>query len=189
MKLKIFLRAFSFYLANGLIMNQWSYRIRHAFFRKALKMKIGKDTSIHMGCFISGGPGGAAIEIGNNCVINRFTYLDGRYPLKIGNNVNISHYTIIQTLSHDPQSPHFSGVIGPVVIEDHVWIGARAMILPGVTIGEGAVIGSGSVVTKSIPPYSIAVGNPAKVIKERNRNLDYKTVYFPYFNTDIQPNG
>ena len=187
MKIKNLIRAIYFYFGNGLFMNQPFYKIRHWFLRKFLNVKIGKDTSIHMGCFISGGPDGAALEIGNNCVINRFVYLDGRFPLKIGNNVNISHYTIIQTLSHDPQSPHFAGVIGPVTIEDHVWIGARAIILPGVTLGEGCVIGSGAVVSKSIPPYSIAVGNPARVIKERNRDIQYKTVYFPYLNTDIQP--
>ena len=150
-------------------------------------MKIGSESSIHYGCFIAGGPNGAAIEIGNNTVINRFTYLDGRFPLKIGNNVNISHYTLIQTLSHDPQHPQFIGVVGPVEIGDHAWIGARATILPGVKIGEGAVIGSGAVVTKSIPPYSIAVGNPARVIKERNRDIQYKSRYFPFFNSDIQP--
>jgi acetyltransferase-like isoleucine patch superfamily enzyme len=52
-------------------------------------------------------------------------------------------------------------------VEDHVWIGARAVILPGVTIGEGAVVGAGSIVSRNVPPWSIAVGNPAKVIKKR----------------------
>ena len=187
MKTKNFIQAFYFYLCNGLFMNQPFYSVRHFFLRKLLKMKIGNESSIHMGCFITGGPQGAHVEIGNNTVINRFTYLDGRFPLKIGNNVNVSHYTLIQTLSHDPQAPDFHGVIGPVTIGDHVWIGARATILPGVTLGEGCVIGAGAVVTKSIPPYSIAVGNPARVIKERNRDIQYKSVYYPYFNTDIQP--
>lgn len=184
-----FFKASLYWLGNGLIMNQPSYSVRHWYLQKILGLKIGDSSSIHTGCYIAGGPWGAQIEIGSNTVINRFTYLDGRVSLKIGNNVNISHYSIIQTLTHDPQSSDFAGVPMPVLIEDHVWIGTRALILPGVTLGEGCVIGAGSVVTKSIPPYTIAVGNPAKVIKERTRNLNYKTVYFPYFNTDIQPRG
>jgi acetyltransferase-like isoleucine patch superfamily enzyme len=151
-----------------------------------LKVRIGSDSSIHYGCFITGSEHGALIEIGSNTVINRFTYLDGRFPLKIGNNVNISHYTIIQTLTHDPDARDFRGVIGAVTIGDDVWIGTRATILQGVTIGKGAVIGAGAVVTKDIPPYAIAVGIPAKVIKERSHDLDYKTRYFPFFNSDIQ---
>lgn len=186
MKIKNLIQAFYFYISNGFIINIPFFTIKHFLLKKLLKIKLGKDSSIHSGCYITGGPWGANIEIGHNSVINRFTYLDGRFSLKIGNNVNISHYTVIQTLSHDPQSPDFAGVIGPVIIEDHVWIGTRALILPGITIGEGAVIGAGSVVTKSIPPYSIAVGNPARVIKERTRNLKYKTVYFPLLNSDIQ---
>ena len=167
-------------------MSQPSYKLRHFALRRFLGVAIGKDSSIHYGCFITGSEHGSLIKIGDNSVVNRFTYLDGRFPLKIGNNVNISHYTIIQTLGHDPDASDFRGVPGNVVIGDHVWIGTRAMILPGVTIGEGAVIGAGSVVTKDIPPYSIAVGSPAKVVRERNRNLDYKTKYFPVFNSDIQ---
>jgi acetyltransferase-like isoleucine patch superfamily enzyme len=60
----------------------------------------------------------------------------------------------------------------PVVIENDVWIGARSIILKGVTIGEGSIVGAGSVVTKSVPPYSIAAGNPAKVIKGRFKSED-----------------
>ena len=57
--------------------------------------------------------------------------------------------------------------IRPVIIEDDVWIGARVIILPGVTIGTGSVIGAGAVISKSIPPYSVAVGNPARIVKNR----------------------
>ena len=135
-----------------------------------------------MGCFVTG----THIKIGSNTVINRQTYLDGRAGLRIGNNVNISHQALIQTLTHDPQDPLFGTLCKPVTIEDHVWIGARAIILSGVTIGEGAVIGAGAVVTKDIPPYSIAVGNPARVIKARNRILHYKSRYSPFFDTDVQ---
>lgn len=58
---------------------------------------------------------------------------------------------------------------GPVIIGQNVWVGDKATILPGVTIGDGAVIGANSVVTKDVPPYSIVGGNPAKVLKQLNR--------------------
>ncbi len=74
----------------------------------------------------------------------------------------------------------------PVVIGDHVWIGARALICPGVTIGEGAVVGAGAVVTRDVAPYAIVAGNPARVIGQRTRDLHYRTRYFPLFDTDIQ---
>jgi len=177
-----FFSALAFYLANHLFAKIPSYTLRHWFLRKFCKIKIGKESSIHMNCFITGNN----IEIGDNTVINRQTYLDGRAGIKIGNNVNISHQTLIQTLTHDPQNPDFACLVKPVTIEDDVWIGTRAIILPGVTIGEGAVIGAGAIVTKNIPKHSIAVGNPAKVIKEREKNLRYKSKYFPLFDTDIQ---
>ena len=135
-----------------------------------------------MGCFIVGN----LINIGKNSVINRGTYLDGRVRLTIGNNVNISNYCYIQTLTHDPHSSDFKCLLEPVTIENNVWIGAKAIVLTGVKIGEGAVIGAGAVVTKNIPPYTIAVGSPAKVIKKRARKLRYKTKFFPLFDSDVQ---
>ena len=61
-------------------------------------------------------------------------------------------------------------LVKPIVIEDDVWIGRRVIILPGVTIGRGSVIGAGAVVAKDIPPYSVAVGNPCKVVRNRINN-------------------
>jgi acetyltransferase-like isoleucine patch superfamily enzyme len=171
-----------FFLANSLFMNCAPYVIRHAFLRAACGVKIGRNSSIAMRCFITG----TNIKVGQNTAINRFTYLDGRAPLYIGNNVNISHYTLIHTLSHDYQSPEFVAVGKPVVIMDHAWIGARVIILPGVTIGEGAVVGAGAVVSRDVPPYAVVVGQPAKIVGSRNRKIHYRTKYFPFFDTDIQ---
>jgi acetyltransferase-like isoleucine patch superfamily enzyme/glycosyltransferase involved in cell wall biosynthesis len=174
--------ALSFWLANHLFMNWAPYRVKHAFLRRLCHVRIGRDSTICSGCFVTG----FGIQIGSNTVINRFCYLDGRVPLKIGNNVNISHYTLIQTLTHDPQNPDFVCLEGPVEIGDYAWIGARAIICPGVKIGEGAVVGAGAVVTRDVPPYMIVAGNPARPIKERSRDLRYMTKYFPLFDTDIQ---
>ena len=67
------------------------------------------------------------------------------------------------------------------IIEDYVWIGTRAIILPGVRIGKGAVIGAGSVVTKDVGEYEFVAGNPAKFIKRRNKNLEYNCKYLKWF--------
>jgi acetyltransferase-like isoleucine patch superfamily enzyme len=72
-----------------------------------------------------------------------------------------------------------------VRIGDYAWLGARALILPGVELGEGAVVGAGSVVTKAVAPYAIVAGSPAKPIGERPRGLRYTLAYFPLFNTDV----
>ena len=125
------------------------------------------------------------IEIGNNCVINRRCYLDGRMGVVIGNNVNVSFGTVLLTLQHDPHCPNFSCSGGPIVIKDNVWIGVNAIILPGVCLGEGAVIGAGAVVTKDVPPYTIVGGVPAKKIGDREKEILYKSSFHPYFDTDV----
>lgn len=177
-----FLKALKFYLANHLFMNYTPYFIRHFYLKYICKIVIGDNSSIAMNCFISG----PFIKIGSNTVINRATYLDGRVHLTIGNNVNISHQTLIQTLTHDPLSSHFICQCKPVIIKDHVWIGARAIILPGVIIGEGSIVAAGAVVTKDVEPYTIVGGNPAKFLKKRNCTIEYSSKYFPFFDTDIQ---
>jgi len=181
-----FYKALLIYIANAWIMNIPSHILRLFFLRRIIGFKIGSNSSVNYGVFFSGSENGTHISIGNNTVINRFVYLDGRFPLKIGNNVSISHYAKIHTLTHDVNSSSFAGKPGSVEILDDAWIGVSAIIMPGVTIGKGAVIGAGAVVTKNIPDYAIAVGVPAKVIKYRSNNIDYKNRYFPYFNTDIQ---
>ena len=176
-------QGYIFYIANHILPLIPFYHFRYWFYRKFCKYKIGRRTSISPSTFFTGNN----FTIGNNSVINRQCYIDAREEIKIGNNVNISNQCYIQTAQHDLRSSDFKYVPGPVHIHDHVWIGARAIILPGVTIGEGAVIGAGAIVNKDIPPYSIAVGVPAKVVGERPQNLTYRTDYFPYFDTDYAP--
>lgn len=122
------------------------------------------------------------IRIGANCIINPDCILDGRVgTIEIKDNVDIGRGTWIFTLEHDPHSDYHETKSGNVVIEENVWIASRVTILPGVTIGHGCVIACGSVVTKDIPPMSVAAGIPAKVIGTRKSNLLYKNNYFPYF--------
>ncbi|CAH0497199.1 DapH/DapD/GlmU-related protein [Novosphingobium sp. CECT 9465] len=174
--------ALLFFLLNNVFFKFTPYWMRHAYLRKVIGIGLGKDSSVAMSCFVTGND----IRIGNNTAINRFCYLDGRGPLYIGNNVNVSHYTLIHTLTHIVNSPYFHAQQRPVAIMDDAWIGARAIILPGVTIGQGAVVAAGAVVSRDVPPYAIVSGNPAQVVGERTRDLRYKTRYFPFFDTDIQ---
>ena len=102
--------------------------------------------------------------------------LDARSGLEIGKSVTIAYDAIIWTLHHEMNSVDFHTKGGKVIIDDYVWICSRAIILPGVHIGYGAVIASGAVVTKDVTPYSIVGGVPAKKIGERTRlDFNYKT--------------
>lgn len=132
--------------------------------------RIGKRTHIFMGVKFDC-PGNLSID--SNSVINQDCRLDSRGAITIGKNVSISADVAILTADHDPQSPEFLGRIRPVTIEDYVFIGTRAMILPGVRIGKAGVVGAGAIVTKDVEPYSIVAGMPARPIGERNRELAY----------------
>lgn len=175
-------RALTFYCGNHLISRIASFRIRHAYYRHILRYKLGKDCCIHMGCFFTG----PRVSIGTGTILNRNCYVDGRVEVQIGANCSISPEVYILSQDHDPQSSDFAACGKITVIGDHVWIGARAIILPGVNIGEGAVVGAGAVVTKDLAPWRIAVGNPAKEIKDRNRDFRYRCRYFTWFDTDIE---
>jgi maltose O-acetyltransferase len=139
-----------------------------------LGMTIGRKTNIMMFCEFDFPKG---IIIGDMTIIGNHCSLDGRGKLTIGNRCNISSYTIFVGGSHDVQSPDFKGQYKSIVVEDYVWICTRCLILGGVTIGRGAVVAAGSVVTRSVPPYAIVAGVPAKVIGNRNENLDYSPEY------------
>lgn len=151
-----------------------SHFLRLFLCRRLFGVKIGKATSIHRACRFYRPAG---VFIGRNSVVNRGVLLDGRSGLSIGNNVSISEGCCLITLEHDPNSPDFTFRGAPIQIEDYVFVGAQAMILPGVTIGKGAVIGARAVVTKDVAPYTIVAGVPAKPIGKRNHDLTYTLNY------------
>ena len=115
--------------------------------------------------------------LGAHSVINDHCRLDNRGKLEIGSNVSISSEVCILTADHDPRSENFDGRNRPVRIEDYVFVGTRALILPGVTIGRGAFVGAGTVVTKDVAPFAIVAGCPAKQIGSRPANLQYEIRY------------
>lgn len=151
-----------------------SHRVRLFFYRSVFGVAIGSMTSIHRACRFYRPSG---VSIGTSTVINRGVLLDGRSGLRIGNNVSVSEDVKLLTLEHDPDSATFEWRGAPMVIEDFAFIGTSAIVLPGVTIGLGAVIAAGAVVTRDVAPYSIVGGVPAKPIGSRSRQLDYTLTY------------
>lgn len=171
-----------------------SHTIRLFLYRYFFRIKIGKNSSVHWQARFNLPPG---IEIGHNTIIGNNAFLDGRFfrvwkpgeskinsyiadlirpkirPLVIGNNVSIAGDVQIYTMEHDIDSPDFKERAGAVSIDDYVVIGSRVTILPGVHIGKGAVVATGAVVTKDVPPYTLVGGVPAVFIRERSKDLRY----------------
>ncbi len=166
------------YLFREYIMYIPSYTIRHFFIRRTIA-SCGLKTNFLMGVEIRTGKN---IRIGNHCAINKKVLLDGRgAQITIGNHVDIAQEVNIWTLEHDINSDDHNTVGAAVIIEDYVWIASRVTILPGVTIGKGAVIASCALVDKDVPPMTIVGGVPAKKIGDRSSTLNYQLNYRPWF--------
>lgn len=147
----------------------------------------GKHISIGKNCFIDRGVQLAAwerygeesgfnpsLKIGNNCGIGANSHITCINCIKIGNNVRTGKNVLITDNAHGASeraileiNPHDRPLIskGPVIIEDNVWIGEKACLMPGIKVGRGAIIGSGAVVTHDVLPYCVVGGCPAKIIK------------------------
>jgi maltose O-acetyltransferase len=110
------------------------------------------------------------VQVGSDVHFAEFVHIWGGGGVRIGNRVMVGSHAAISTVTHD----HTANVMfdtlvtRAVTLHDDVWVGAHAMIMPGVTVGEGAVIGAGAVVTADVPPRTIVVGVPARVLKDRN---------------------
>lgn len=139
---------------------------------------LGPCSGVQRGCkFLNG----RKVHVGRRVVVNFGCLLDGRvYPIHIGDDVSIGPEASILTLGHDPQSPEFANDGGEVRIGDHAWIAYKAIILPGVEIGEGAIVAAGSVVTRDVAAYTIVAGSPAKVVGTRQRPMEYRLDYRPW---------
>lgn len=159
-----------------------SHNIRKFIYKNIYKLEFGKNTIIYGGSEIKEPYN---IKIGDGSIIGDDCKLDGRNGIIIGKNVNFSTGVWIWTEQHNPQSPSFSCDYegAPVIIGDRAWLSCRTIILPGVTIGEGAVIAAGAVVTKDVEPFSIYGGIPARKIGMRNKNLmyDFDGKFIPFY--------
>lgn len=147
------------------------HHVRRFFYRLG-GMKIGKGSTIHCGAVFYDSRN---IRIGEDTIIGENTVFDGRDTLLIGNHVDIASEVMLYNSEHDLKDPHFGPLHAPIVIEDYVFIGPRAIILPGVTIRKGAAVAAGAVVTKDVAEGSIVGGVPAKEISKRDtKDLHYR---------------
>jgi acetyltransferase-like isoleucine patch superfamily enzyme len=162
---------------NGLVSAIPSRSLRGLYLRVWLG-RIGPGACVQRGCrFLNG----RKVSLGSRVVINFGCLLDGRhYRIDVGDDASIGPEACLLTLGHDPNARDFATRGGPIVIGARVWIGFRAIVLPNVTIGEGAVVGAGAVVTRDVEPYAIVAGAPARVIGRRRRDLEYRLDYRPW---------
>jgi acetyltransferase-like isoleucine patch superfamily enzyme len=166
------------YFTNHIVCHIPSFALRRGWYRHILGITFGERAGVHLGCYIwFFGPNQvrrAGLHIGSHSRINRNCCLDARGSLWIGNNVSVSPEVMILTASHGVDDPEFRLQLRGVVIEDNVWIGTRATILPGVTLGKGCIVAAGSVVTRDVPPLTIVAGVPMRKVGVRARNAtDY----------------
>lgn len=159
------------YLTNYVVSHVPSFVLRRLWYQHALGVRLGFHAGVHMGCHVwFYGPGQVrrtGLSIGAYSRVNRDCCLDARGRLEIGKHVSISPDVTILTASHGVNQPDFRVETRPVVIEDHVWVGTRAMILPGVTLGRGCVVAAGAVVSRDVPPLAVVAGVPATWVGER----------------------
>lgn len=146
-----------------------SQRIRKSVLR-LMGATIGKGSVLYGG-FEVRSP--RKLKIGANCSIGHRATLDARGGLTIGNKVNFSSEVMIWTAQHNYRSPTFEADFESVTIGDYAWLGPRCIILPGVTVGDGAVVAAGAVVSKDVDPYIVVGGVPATTIAARPAGLRY----------------
>lgn len=152
----------------NLMLLRWVGYIPSRKFRKLMYrlsgVKIGKGSTVHMWCNFYDP---THITIGEDTIIGDHAFLDGRDQLTIGNHVAFASSVMIYNSQHDIDDEHFRPISKPVIIEDYVFIGPRSIILPGVTIGKGAVVAAGAVVSKDVAPFTVVGGVPAVKIRDR----------------------
>ena len=165
---KFIFRIRSYFLEFVTAMIWWfsfvpSHTLRKVFL-KAVGIRIGRRSYLHSGLRIYDPKG---ISIGEGTIIGYDATLDGRDRLEIGDHSEIASQVMIYNGSRDIHSEDFRMVLKPVRIGNYVFIGPRTIILPGVTVGDGAVVAAGAVVTKDVPAKMLVGGVPATVIRER----------------------
>lgn len=168
-----FKNGFIWWYVNSFLSAVPSKHIRY-YGLKGLGMKLAENVRFYQGFHIRQPK---KIRIEDGVSIGPKVLLDGRNGLTIRKSAVIAYGAIIWTLNHDYTDEKFCGKGAPVEIGTYSWICSHSIILPGITIGEGAIVASGAVVTKDVPPYSIVGGVPAKVIGYRPKkrwNYGYK---------------
>ncbi len=183
--MKLILTATIKYLTNHVINHIPSYTLRYAWYRKVLGWRIGPKASILLGQHVQMAgvrTSGRKVVIGKGTVINYGCLLYTTGGIVIGDQVSISAGVWLVTGTHDINHPQFIDSYKPIVIGNYAWIGMRATILGGVTIGEGAVVMAGAMVTRDVTPFAVVGGVPAKVVGNRelcdpSYSLDFRPLF------------
>lgn len=154
--------------------------------RNYANVRIGEGSILQDFVYIRAGIQGKVI-LGKGCMVNSFCRMFGHGGIEIGDNAQIGPGVTITTTDHDYSQVDMSEKFKKVTIGERAWIGANTTILPGVTIGENTVVGAGSVVTKDLPANVIAVGVPAKIIKEIQKGGESHDIRYEFESSLEQP--
>lgn len=177
-ELKNFARGLKYWAGNYVINRVPCHPVRVGWLR-LMGARIHPRASLHIAVMVFGPP--SRLTIGAETVVNPEARLDARSGLTVGSNVSISREVFILSLGHDYDRPDFALKGAPVVIEDDVWIGIRAVVMPGVTLGRGSVVAANATVTRSTEPWGIYAGTPARKIGSRQKQVYNSVFYRPYF--------
>lgn len=162
-----------FKCVNCSFMRPLNYVLGEKYFSIGERTIIGKYSSLTAWDNYQGEKFTPKVSIGENCNLGEYLHLTCIDEVVIGSGVLTGRWVTITDNAHGSSEEISEGTVphdrklyskGPVIIEDNVWIGDKATILPGITIGKNSIVGANSVVTKSVPPNSVVAGNPAKVI-------------------------
>ena len=179
------MRDFVKYVTNHIINHIPSFTLRHAWYRLVLGWHIASKTFLFTGLEIQSPDirgSGKKVFIGRHTMINYGCRFHIHGGIVIGENVSMSPGTWLVTGTHDINDPNFAVGAKPIVIGDHVWIGVRATVLAGVTIGDGAIVMAGAMVTRDVPAGAIVGGVPARVVGQRQlRDPQYTLDFHPFF--------
>lgn len=164
-----------FYLSllNHIVNKIPFFSVRYFICKYLYGLKIGNSV-LHMGVIMFSP---WKIKIGDNVLIHFDCFLDGRGEIEFGDNIDVSFGVKIFSEQHDLDSDMYDAVAKKVTVGDNAVLGSYSIILPGVSIGEGAVVAAGSVVSRDVEPYTVVGGVPAKKIKDRVCDVAYKLTY------------
>lgn len=163
---------FLLWITNHVISRVVFHAVRMLWYRKVMGYEIGQNSLILVDVRFSAR---RRLSIGSGSVVNNGCRIDNRAQVTIGNAVSLSYGTTIFTKGHTLDARDFGTTSAPVRLEDRVWTCAGSVILPGVTMGEGSVALTASVVTKDVGPFEVVGGNPAAFVRRRSQDLDYTT--------------
>jgi putative colanic acid biosynthesis acetyltransferase WcaF len=117
--------------------------------------------------------------MGPRSTIGQRCYIDARGGIRVDSDVSISREAALLTATHIPDDPEFAAELAPIRLEQRCWIGMRSLVMPGVQVGEGAVVAAGALVTSDVERYTVVAGIPAKALRKRREPLSYRLDWRP----------